>query len=65
MKFLRKWLKWLIGKNIPDELFACKTKEEKLSLYNNKWNNLREVTNQENKKNSTISSKSKMAFNLV
>jgi S-adenosylmethionine-diacylglycerol 3-amino-3-carboxypropyl transferase len=41
MKFLRKWLKWLIGKNIPDELFACKTKEERLTLYNKKWNNLR------------------------
>jgi S-adenosylmethionine-diacylglycerol 3-amino-3-carboxypropyl transferase len=41
MKFLRKWLRWLIGKNVPDELFACETKEDRKLLYDHKWNNVR------------------------
>jgi S-adenosylmethionine-diacylglycerol 3-amino-3-carboxypropyl transferase len=41
MRFLAKWLKRLVGQNIPDKLFSCNTKEERLILYNKKWNNFR------------------------
>lgn len=41
MQFLTKWLKLLVGKDIPEQLFACKTKAERQYLYEHKWNNLR------------------------
>jgi S-adenosylmethionine-diacylglycerol 3-amino-3-carboxypropyl transferase len=41
MQLLKKWLNLLVGKSLSEELFACKTKQERELLYDRKWNNLR------------------------
>jgi S-adenosylmethionine-diacylglycerol 3-amino-3-carboxypropyl transferase len=41
MRMLKKWMVLLVGKSLPDQLFACKTDEERQLLYDNQWNNFR------------------------
>ncbi|MCX6233778.1 MAG: DUF3419 family protein [Bacteroidetes bacterium] len=41
MQMLKKWLKLLVGKSLPEQLFACTTEEERQLLYDRKWNNFR------------------------
>jgi len=41
MHFLRKALRILLGKSLPEKLFACQNTDERQALYDNHWNNLR------------------------
>ena len=41
MQMLKKWLKLVVGKSLPEELFSCQTTQERQDLYDQKWNNLR------------------------
>jgi S-adenosylmethionine-diacylglycerol 3-amino-3-carboxypropyl transferase len=41
MRLLKKWMTLLVGKSLPEELFACQTRAERLELYDRKWNNFR------------------------
>jgi len=41
MQMLKKWLGLLVGKSLPEQLFACKTDDERQYLYDHKWNNFR------------------------
>jgi S-adenosylmethionine-diacylglycerol 3-amino-3-carboxypropyl transferase len=41
MQMLKKWMNLLVGKSLSDELFSCKTEQERRLLYDTRWNNLR------------------------
>ena len=41
MRLLRKTLILLVGKSLLQDLYACKTREERQELYDRRWNNLR------------------------
>jgi S-adenosylmethionine-diacylglycerol 3-amino-3-carboxypropyl transferase len=41
MLMLKKWLNMIVGKSLAEQLFACKTDQERQLLYDDKWNNLR------------------------
>jgi S-adenosylmethionine-diacylglycerol 3-amino-3-carboxypropyl transferase len=41
MQMLKKWLNLLVGKSLSEELFSCKTQQDRQLLYDGKWNNLR------------------------
>ncbi len=41
MRLLRKGIRLLVGKSLPEDLFACRTQEERRRLYDTRWNNFR------------------------
>ena len=41
MQMLKKWLNLLVGRSLSEELFSCKTRQERELIYDTKWNNLR------------------------
>ena len=41
MRLLKKGLVLLVGRSLPEQIFACQTEEERQNLYDRKWNNWR------------------------
>lgn len=41
MRLLRRGIRLLVGKSLPEDLFACRTREERQHLYDTRWNNFR------------------------
>jgi S-adenosylmethionine-diacylglycerol 3-amino-3-carboxypropyl transferase len=41
MHFLSKGMRLLVGRTLPEEVFSCREIDDRKSLYDRKWNNLR------------------------